>query len=124
MMFTIPYPKTKAGMKQFCKTYGMNSIYAGKHWSKRKEDAEYIHNSVRYSLMKQGIRCKLFESPVAITFYWDDNLDIDNHAYLGKLIVDGMKGYLIQDDDRRFVKEVRHKFYDGDCITVQIEVFQ
>jgi Holliday junction resolvase RusA-like endonuclease len=108
-------------MKQFCKQFGLNAIYAGKHWSKRREDAEYIHNTVRAALMQQRIPCKVFQTPVKISFCWNDRLDIDNHAYLGKLIVDTLKGWLIQDDNRRFVREVRHEFYDGDCILVEIE---
>lgn len=120
MTFTIPYPRTKAGKSAFCKRFSLNAIYAGKHWSKRKEDAEYLHNTVRYALAEQGIRPKLYDRPVSITFYWDDRLDIDNHAYIAKGITDALKGYLINDDDRRFVKEVHHKFYDGDCITVEV----
>lgn len=121
MTFTIPYPRTKSGMKQFCKQFGLNSIYAGKHWSKRHEDAEYMHNTVKAALMQQKIPRKLFDRPVKITFFWNDRLDIDNHAYLGKLIADALKGYLIQDDSRKYYSEVTHKFHDSDFIGVEVE---
>lgn len=120
MTFTIPYPRTKAGMSAFCKRFGLNAIYSGKHWSKRREDAEYWHLTIKAELMRQNVPCKPYDKPVSISFYWNDRLDIDNHAVLGKYILDSLKGYLIRDDDRRFVKEVRHKFYDGDCITVEV----
>lgn len=120
MRFTIPYPRTKTGMKQFCKEFGMNALYSGKPWQVRREDAEYIHNTVRTALMEQRIPRRLFQGPVSITFYWNDRLDLDNHSYVGKLIVDGLKGWIIQDDDRRFVREVVHRFYDGDHITVDV----
>ena len=47
-------------------------------------------------------------------------MDIDNHALIGKYITDAIKGYLIHDDDRRYVKEVHHRFYDSNCITVEV----
>ncbi|MDU7339310.1 MAG: hypothetical protein E7L17_14500 [Clostridium sp.] len=120
MTFTIPYPHSKSGKSAFCKRFGFNAVYAGKHWSKRREDAEYLHGMVKAALLQQGIRHNMFDNPVSITFYWDDRLDIDNHAYMGKLFVDGIKGYLLQDDDRRYLREVHHKFHDGGNILVEI----
>lgn len=121
MVFTIPYPKTKAGMKQFCKEFGMNSLYSGKHWSKRREDAKYIHQTVRAALMEQRIPHRMFQKPVCVTFFWNDRLDLDNHSYAGKLILDTLKGYLIKDDDRRFVREINHRFYNESRITVEVK---
>jgi len=124
MMFTIPYPKTKAAMKEFCKQYGLNSIYSGKFWRRRKEDSEYWHKLVKAQLLKQRITPGIYKKPVCITFYWNDNMDCSNHAYIAKMIEDALKGYLIKDDSRPYVKRVSNEFYDGNCITVQIEVFQ
>lgn len=121
MKFTISYPKTKSGMKEFCKQFGMNALYAGKHWSQRREDAEAVHTTVHAELLQQRIPKRMYRWPVKITFFWNDHLDIDNHAYAGKLIIDGLKGWLIQDDDRRYVREVSHKFYDEPYITVELE---
>lgn len=70
--------------------------------------------------MEQRIPHRPFQEPVSITFWWNDRLDLDNHSYAEKLIVDGMKGWVIQDDDRRFVREIRHKFYDQGHITIEI----
>lgn len=119
--FVIEYPKSKAERSRWNKQYGMNAIYAGKHWSKRKEDSEFWHSMVRAAISRANIPKKMFDKPVSIEMYWNDNLDVDNHAYEGKMIVDAMKGWLIQDDSRKYVKSVLHRFHDdGDYILVKI----
>lgn len=118
--FKISYPKKTAGKKQWAKRFGMNAYYAGKHWSERKEDAEFWHLITRSAMNAQKVRRRPFESPVIITFYWNDRLDLDNHAIMGKMIVDAMKGRVIQDDSRQFVKGVCHYWHDGDHIKVVI----
>ena len=118
--FRIYYPKSKAEQKRWAKEYGMNAYYAGKHWSIRKQDAEYWHLLTRSAMNRQEIRVRPFEKPVEISFLWNDRLDIDNHAIMGKMIVDAMKGRLINDDNRRFVKGVYHGFHDEDYILIQI----
>lgn len=118
--FRIYYPKSKAEQKRWSKEYGMNAYYAGKHWSRRKEDAEYWHLLTRSALNRQEVRKTPFEKPVVITILWNDRLDIDNHAVMGKMIVDAIKGRLINDDNRRWVKGVCHFFHDEDYILVKI----
>jgi len=41
LCFSIEYPKTKAARARWGREYSLNAIYAGKHWRRRKEDAEY-----------------------------------------------------------------------------------
>jgi hypothetical protein len=120
MKFTIPYPKTKAGMKQFAKQFGLNAIYAGKHWAKRREDSQYWHSTVKTCLIQQNVPQRVSVKPVTISFFWNDRLDCSNHAYIGKMIEDALKGWVIQDDSRQYVKEIRHKFYDKNYITVEV----
>ena len=121
MTFTIQYPKTKAGMKQFCKQYGLNALYSGKHWAVRREDANYWHSTVRAELMRQNVPQRASVKPVSITFYWNDRMDCSNHAYIAKMTEDALKGWLIQDDSRRFVKRITNEFWDGDCIKVEVK---
>ena len=118
--FRIYYPKNKAEMRRWTSEYGMNAYYAGKHWSKRKQDAEYWHLLTRSAINRQEVRKTPFEKPVVITILWNDRLDIDNHAVMGKMIVDAIKGRLINDDNRRWVKGVCHFFHDEDYILVKI----
>lgn len=116
--FEIPYPPKKA---EWGKKYSMNALYAGKHWTKRKQDAAYWHTLVHHELMRQKVPKRILQKPVVITFFWNDRMDIDNHAYMGKMIVDGLKGYLLADDSRKYLRGVVHRFHDRDCVLVQVE---
>ena len=122
--FRIYYPTSKAEMKRWTKEYGMNAYYAGKHWSIRKRDAEFWHLLTRSAMNKQEVRAKPFDKPVEISFLWNDRLDIDNHSVMGKMIVDAMKGRLINDDNRRWLKGIYHGFHDEEYILVQIREVQ
>jgi len=71
--------------------------------------------------MRQSIPKDIFKKPFVITFYWDDRLDIDNHAYIGKMIVDALKGWVITDDNKRRFKGVSHWYHNERCIRVIVE---
>lgn len=119
--FDIPYPQTKKGKAAFNRRFGLNAYYAGKSWPERKRDAEELHLLALSGMRRAGIGRKLVEHPVGITFYWDDRLDVDNHAVLGKAFVDAMKGYILPDDNGRWFRRVSHELWDGGCIRVEIE---
>lgn len=119
--FIIPYPKTKAGKKEWNSRYGLNAYYAGKHWSKRREDAQYWHRIVREQIRLQHVRTVPFDKPVEIHFYWNDNLDLSNHAVMAKMIEDALKGILIRDDSRAYVVVHSHHWHDGDFIGVGVK---
>lgn len=101
--------------------YGMNKLYSGVHWTVRKRQADFIHSLVTSTLYMNKVPRKLFKKPVKVTIYYNSKLDIDNHSYLSKLIIDGLKGYLIEDDKRRFVVSLEQRFYDGEGILVEVE---
>ncbi len=117
--FTIPYPKKKQ-MAAFCREYGLNAIYSGKHWSRRKADKEYWRCLVSSELKRQRIARLIIDKPVEIIFRWNDGLDCSNHAYMGKMIEDVLVGYLIKDDSRKHVKKISHEFHDKSYIEVEI----
>ena len=119
--FTLPYPKNKKQKASFCREYGLNSIYAGKHWSRRKADKDYWKWLVMSELRKQGVPAGYVQKPVEITFSWDDGLDCSNHAYAAKMIEDSIKGYIIKDDDRKYVKRIIHEFNDDGIIKVKLQ---
>ena len=100
--------------------YGMNRIYAGAHWSVRKGQAEEIHRLVVLAMKAARIQRKPFEKPVSISIRYNTRMDIDNCGYLAKLLIDGMKGYLIKDDGKRYVKELALGFWEGDGVLVQV----
>ena len=116
----IPYPRTAAGRREWSRRFGLNAYYSGKHWAQRKSDAEYWHGLVAAELRRQRLRARPFAVPVVVSFWWNDRLDIDNHAAMGKMIVDALKGKLIADDDRRHVVGLEHWFHERDEIVVKI----
>lgn len=118
--FTIEYPKSAAERICWNKQFGLNAIYAGKHWRRRNSDKEFWHIMVKAAMARAEVPRKPFEKPVRVTMWWNDGLDIDNHAYMGKMIVDSMTGWLLQNDNRRYVKAVTHEFHDKDYILVEI----
>lgn len=100
--------------------WGLNRLYAGVHWSKRKCQAEQIHGLVRATLVKKRIPRKAFTKPVNVRISYNSRLDIDNHGYLSKLIIDGLKGYLLEDDRRRYIRGLHQCFWEGKGVLVEI----
>lgn len=103
-------------------SWGLNKIYSGSHWNDRKKQAQTVHMLVRSAIRKQVRGVQMFRVPVSISIWYNSRLDIDNHGYIAKMIIDGMKGILIQDDDRRFVRELYQGFYGGDSKKIIVEV--
>lgn len=95
-------------------SWGLNRFYSGEHWNIRKSQAAQVHTLVRTAVRKQCRNIEMFEKPVAVHIRYNSRLDIDNHGYLAKLIIDGMKGILIRDDDRHCVRELRQSFHACD----------
>lgn len=118
--FIIPYPLSPAGKKRWNKEYGFNAYWAGKHWTRRKADADYWHQLVRHEMERQKVRRIPFENAVVITFYWNDKLDCSNHAAMGKMVEDAICGRIIKDDSRRYVRGIEHYFHDEPHVRVVV----
>lgn len=118
--FTIQYPPTKAGKAAWNRRYGLNAYYAGKHYQQRKRDAQELHALTWAALKKARVKKQPVETPVEVRFYWQDGLDIDNHAVIGKAVVDALKGWVLPDDSPRWVRKVSHEFWDGGEIRVEV----
>lgn len=100
--------------------YSLNQIYAGASWRKRQRIAAQVHYLVSHTLKELKIERELFKNPVIISLCYNSRLDIDNHGYLSKLIMDGLKGYLIKDDTRKYVRELRQSFWDDLGVLVEV----
>ena len=100
--------------------WGLNKLYAGVHWSKRKHQAEQIHGLVQTTLKQKRIPRKTFSKPVSVRISYNSRLDIDNHGYLSKLIIDGLKGYLIEDDRRKYIRALHQCFWSGEGVLVEV----
>jgi hypothetical protein len=62
----------------------------------------------------------MLRSPVVITFYYNDNLDLSNLACIAKMIEDALKGLIIEDDSGKHVKGIEHYFHGEDFIRVVV----
>lgn len=120
IVFEIPYPPTKQGKSAWNRRFGLNAYYTGKHWAQRKKDAEELHALAHLAMQDAHVCQELVSGPVEVRFYWNDGLDVDNHAALGKAFVDAMKGWLLPDDNREWFRRVVHDFWDGDTIRVEV----
>lgn len=120
MKLILPYPANKRVKSAFCREYSLNSIYSGKHWAKRRSDKEYWKQFVLDELKKQGIEREYCEYPVEIIFRWDDPLDCSNHAYMAKMIEDIFVGYILIDDNKKYVKRIVQEFHDRNVIEVEV----
>ena len=124
MTFRIPYPRTAEGRKLWAKEYGLNAYWAGKHWSQRKQDADFWHHLVRLEIGRQIPDAQMFDGPVSFRFRWDDRLDLSNHAAMAKMIEDACKRVLIHDDNRTWVKGIIHEWWDGGAIEITVEPWE
>lgn len=120
IVFDIPYPPTAKGKAAWNRRYGLNAYYAGKHWSERKRDADELHRITQLCMRRARIRKQPLETPVELRFLFNDRLDCSNHAVIVKAVEDAMKGWIIRDDSRRYVRRIVTEFWDGDCIRVAV----
>lgn len=112
----IPYPASQAGRNDWNKRYGVNAYWRGKHYHERAEDARYWHSLTRAAVRRRHP----LENPVVISFCWNDRLDLDNHSIMAKMIIDALKGLVIVDDSRRWLRGVEHYWHDGDYIRIVV----
>lgn len=119
--FSIPYPKTDKSKSAWNRRFGLNAYYAGKHYQVRKKDAQELHAITWDALKKARVKKQPAEKPVKLTFLFDDRLDCSNHAVIVKCVEDAMKGWVIKDDSRKYVKSITVAFHEENCITVIVE---
>lgn len=117
----INYPATTQGKTAWNREYGFNAIYSGKNHFARKRDADAWHGLTAAAMHNCRCRKEPFENPVTITFLWNDRMDLSNHAYMAKMIEDAMKGRIIKDDNRKWVKGIVHLWHEEPYIEVIVE---
>ena len=120
IVFEIPYPPGK-GKREWNQRFGLNAYYAGKHYQQRRRDAEELHQITWLSMRKAKIRKETVNVPVKLTFLFDDGLDCSNHAVIVKAVEDAMKGWIIKDDSRKYVKSITVMFHQKNCLRVVVE---
>ena len=89
----------------------LNQLYAGVHWAKRKKMADKVHDVVASVVGKSEQFTKpvnIIATPIAGKRHV--MRDTSNYAYTYKMIEDGLvRAGLLQDDSRRFVRDVTIK---------------
>lgn len=108
--------------KQKIRECSMNKIYAGAHWTIRKKKANEFHELTAQAIQEQCTP-KIFDTPVNVRIWYNTGFDIDNHGYMSKMIVDGMKGLFIENDTRKYVNSLFQGFHSQseDDIIVEAE---
>lgn len=112
IQFIIPFKVTYK--------YSLNRLYSGIHWATRKKQADEMHELVSLILKAQKID-KIIDEPIELELYFNSRLDCSNHGYLTKMIEDALKGTIIKDDTKKFVRGIYQSFWDGEGIKVIIK---
>jgi len=102
--------------------WSWNQMYAGVHWSKRKEEADRVHDEV-------WLDCHVFKREmiigvvdILVTAYFK-NRPQDSDNICSKLYIDGLIGNVIEDDTREFVRRVSTQSeVDEENPRVEIEI--
>jgi hypothetical protein len=84
-----------------------NKFYSGMHWAKRKQMADYWHELVKWEIIKNKIKKTESRKAISITCYFPNRrsqLDADNLC--AKLIIDGLKNFVMPDDNDKYIGEV------------------
>ena len=91
----------------------LNRLYSCRyHWSVRERRAREIHQKVILQLISKKIPRKLFDTKISIDFFWNSRLDLDNHGYATKLIIDGY--------NRKYISKISHSFWNGKGVKIVI----
>ena len=102
------------------------SLNSRSHWAKKAKAKAEIQESVRYALLEIGVRnMEPFNEPVEITIKYNTKLDIDNHGFISKCIIDGIRYMkIISDDTKKYVPRVVQERWNGDGTLVTIRKYE
>ena len=84
----------------------MNKSYAGRHWTKRKEEADLIHQLVISEIKKAHFKpIKEFPVNTLVTAYYKDRRRHDSNNVSDKEIIDGLVlSGLLPDDSTEYIR--------------------
>lgn len=97
---------------------------SGKHWAKRKNDKDYWQYLILNALRVNKIPKQPLDMAVTANFKWNDGLDIDNHTYMGKMIIDALVGHVLVNDNRKWLKGVSHEFHNENWLEIEIKRYE
>jgi len=99
----------------------LNQYWAGMHWTKRKKEADRVHQLVLRSVPHDAV---MFNSPVFIVIHaYFKNRPFDADNIVAKPYIDALKGRLLREDDKRFVRGVMlYPYVDKENPRLEIEI--
>lgn len=96
-----------------------NQDYAGRHWSKRSSAASRIHQLVRSALDPDVLLPFSGRVDIEVIAYYNDKRRHDPDNVWAKPYVDGLVGWLIEDDNDKHVRRVTTEVRRG---PVRVEI--
>lgn len=86
----------------------LNASYSGRHWTKRRAEASYIHTLVAIDCRRQAITpITEFPIDVTVTAYYKDNRRRDSGNISNKELIDGLViAGIIPDDNTKYIRAV------------------
>ncbi len=100
-----------------------NVIYGAPHWHERAQLAKKLHEQVAWQLQIDQVE-RIFFAPrvdIHVDAYFHGNwLDSDNIPI--KLLIDGLRGWVLKNDDPRFVRRVSSESHMSDTGREWIEI--
>jgi hypothetical protein len=89
-----------------------NAIYASKNPWARSKYAQDVKDFIRWHLISQKInKQKNDDKTFTVKFAFPpDRLDIDNHSYFAKCVIDACKGWIIKDDKAKYIQGITLAF--------------
>ncbi len=113
MKLILPYPPNFG-------QYSTNRYYEGKHFAARNRDKDDWHALVWEQLVRMQVPKQPVDYPVELIFSFDDRLDCSNHSMVAKMIEDALKGWVLPDDSRRWVRRIVCEFNSQKAIMVEV----
>ena len=98
-----------------------NDLYAGKHWTVRKEMVDRIHQAVRAAIDPEQAHVYKERVDIHVHAYYDSK-PVDSDNVEAKVYIDGLKGWWIADDDMEHVRTVSTTAHMADNCYVMIEI--
>lgn len=91
--------------------YSLNKLSDRYDKSNKKHD---IEDSTIATMWANKITRAPIENPVKIMLLYNSNLDVDNHGYVAKSVIDGIRKYgLLKNDTKKYVKGVNQEFNEA-----------
>lgn len=116
---------------KICAKYSLNGVYAGLNYYERIKRANDIKRAFILAYKNETLKNKelrelannarnsqnfIFKNPVKIRFeYCGTRLDLDNHSFIRKCMIDEMRALnIIKDDTKKYLTQISESFCDDE----------